>query len=448
MTKLALFNRDMVPDKLIELLIKVIDVEVIHISSVYFVNELADNDEDIEPFGRFYPEIGAVAINLGKILNEVTVTAENDRNKLRFSALLWIQLMGTALHEFYHAMEHENKPFIFDEDKANEWAIKTAFTLAKYTDIEPPAQWSGLLQKEIDDFNARVGAANAEDKWAETQRACAQYGCVEYDLGNDAFVPTIKKMAQLHFGSNDPEWEEPYAEDVPAKEEDLPFEPDPPAQNNQTTLQKWMDNNGIDIPHDVPFGNDSPGDDMMGGYDPTSDQPFEPPLPMEQMEQPITSPQPQPQPQPVDPNNPLVILLMRLHQHIYDKCGWIGTPSTPGFVTPAQVASPVFIGDIPGIADLITFYDGVNSIGQLVKGNIVHKTLNGYVSRSGQPCYRIMLANGTSRLIKPVMPNTKKTWGQQAISGAKRLMVLQDGKMTSVVEQAPNEEAVFRPCSQ
>jgi hypothetical protein len=154
-----------------------------------------------------------------------------------------------------------------------------------------------------------------------------------------------------------------------------------------------------------------------------------------------------PSPQ-VDYNNPLIILMLRLHQHIYTKCGWNPTNGKAGFDLAAQVTSPVFIGDIPGISQLVPTHSSTNELGLLTKGTNTDQTINGYVSKSGQPSYRIQLGNGSERLIKPVWPNPQKTWGQQALAGAKRLMVLQGATMTSVVEQAPNnEEATFRQCN-
>ncbi len=114
------------------------------------------------------------------------------------------------------------------------------------------------------------------------------------------------------------------------------------------------------------------------------------------------------------------IVMHRLFNHIYSKCGWNGVGK---FTNPNAVLDPVNINDIEGASELFTRADAFDADGKYKVGIPTDGFLRGITSNDGIPMYKLYVTfKGITQKRTFIPQNPDKTNNGQPTAWAKRVM--------------------------
>jgi len=439
------------------------------VEMVIFKGFLPPTEEGDNIYGAWHKLSGTVFVNVNAHEEYAAAEMMRDSNDLSYRTLLWYSLLNTLAHEFCHA-EQTNPDSEEAEKEADNVAGMAPWKWAKEFDLELPLDWGGLtgeVRGIEESFDPK-----SEHPWEITQLACLTKGFTWYDRDLGTFKGTYRSCAKSIIQDGDPKWDEvapPRGEEIiePPKREAVAQTAQAATTQTPTPQQMaaaFSDGFGMGKANmsaaqeqAVPdFANAPPVDQdeevMVSDY--TMDQ--EPDMPsMSSYAAPLQAPSvqtPPRQPAPPVPQAPptpgtkkaaFAEFITRLHNHIYEKCGFNPAAQLP-FSYAGMVTEPVYIGDIPGLRDMLIGYDCVDEHGRALYFNsaardeIAARLSRGIISgtvttKQAFPVYNIYVNKGGSLLklsVLPQNPNKLKDdgslspWAIAARNGAKKTVVL------------------------
>ena len=139
------------------------------------------------------------------------------------------------------------------------------------------------------------------------------------------------------------------------------------------------------------------------------------------------------------------IVMHRLFNHIYSKCGWNGLGK---FTNPNAILDPVNINDIEGASELFTRADSIDADGKYKVGVPTDGFLRGVRSNDGLPMYKLYVTfKGVTQKRTFIPQNPDKmnngqptNWAKKVMAGHRIAMLLQEnGSPKLYLETTPGQ---------
>jgi hypothetical protein len=408
-----------------------------------------------EHLGMAYADTFSAAINLSECWEQAKKTAENDKDMaLSVAAIAWLNIFVATAHELNHLEIAGKLPEDFAELMATEEGrkeldsiadddcTKDLIAMAKAVDMEIPKieglGWLGTKLQEL-----FTSPDTAELPWVIRSRKMVETGYIYDDPENPmARSKSFRQFINLAY-DRDGDWEQTVApvsmtaygadgSKTVYKVDPVP-QPEVKASDNEALFGSPYGNSGT-----VPAGNSTPtadaggvdafGNPVGGGYKPV------PPA--------NTAPNTPPSANAgagTDANIEKITgclrdIWLRLHHHVFTKCGWGPGEGGFNFTNPAGILEPVNIQDtLAAYGEVVSVseYQTLNASGQectepfqgFVRGHIFKK--------SGLPSYTISFNIGGQAIKRVMVPqNTRKasTPAAEARNGVAIAWVIRHGQ--------------------
>lgn len=467
------------------------------------INSINLNPDSPKGFGTSMGSAKAISINL---VRHFTHALNQSKECPQYSVrgLLILELINTCLHEVKHILL-KNEPGITDdsdtqyqEDEAEKFEVLHRWNTAKYVNVEVSEfgpvldSMMAALYKELTDAREN----GTMDDWQEQQLYMMDNGILYHDTRTSILLKSVFDFFH-YFSKNKEDWdrslipvfieeEEVEISDTPVEapvevevEENLyPQDEDIFSQEKPhptVTESEWNPTHSPALAHlgvletgptVVPDGFDPFLCEDMGDNNYCSDDSFDSndngaqydmssmdsemdvPMSAKEMEKPPVQAAPEraisAEAQAL--TNITQIVMHRLFNHIYSKCGW---NNIGGFDNPAAILDPVNINDIEGASDLFTHADTVDASGKYTPEVPTNGFLRGLISKDGLPMYKLQLTAGDQTHKRTFIPqNPAKTddagkataWAKKVMTGYRLAMLLPDfGSPKLYVETTPGQ---------
>ena len=352
------------------------------------INFLKDgvNGSKGKPIFSAFVAPNVININLERHLKQT-----DDMSKtiyLRASSTLWYELLRSVAHELYHMlMEYEvfmkensnNEKAMqigpeYDCTKAESWAKKVILALGFESNINPPDEWgtsvinNDWLSEQLSNWQCSL--PEKEEKWAKRQQEMIDRNIIWLD---DEEKPHITLDTFDEWLAIEGSWE------IPVWKVRLESKVKEPVVE-ETTIPEVM---------------------LHTPVNPTLDE----------------------------MKSVMYHVFMRIYQTMFEKCGWSANRGGHDFTTPGAIKNDIGIKDIPAVELVMANFTNSNkNVTPIWPGGVISGTtfLDGAI-----PAVKVGVRSTTGNIITytAIAQNPKKesTWGQQANTGTKSMVVLKDG---------------------